>query len=1295
MLRKPTDKRGFASRMMGLLGKRRRERPSPVRGRRLSLEPLETRTLLVATVSMSPVGDQGTIVERDGGGVALNFSITAEEGDDLQASGYVRVLYTISGLEPHEYVDGGCGDGSVLILTGIGQTSAQVTITFLNDAIADGDDTCTITLDSAEAAWPYPGGGCEGGGGCCCGGGGGCCGTHVAVEAGQEATVTIQDDDDWAIKVEVDPTKPDQIVERGGASGFSISRVDGGSGRSGDTSYAIAVDIVMSGAATIGSDYRLVDESGYPLVHYWNGSEHVWLATIPQGSGGVGVALQSINDPVREPDEDAVLSVVRAKSVNQGDGYCEPYLYSGPDGTYGQTGPDATVTILDDDWWKVGITAAGDAAEPDDDSWAMYEDQFTLTRTKDRAVAYEMDTSYGLQVKVQVPVADPLADPQTIATYDVDYSLCPGTVYEGENPGELFATFVIPQGATSKSIDMTVWNDGRIEDDEDVTLTVLGPAPGAGDPEFTVDAAAASATVNIKDNDHWLVEVQATDGTASERLSGVVSDPGWFTFTRIDDGSSRSGDVTYAIEVTMEVMEVLESTSPAYAHWAPSGPKDYDFITANEPGENEVFLSGFTYVNSVSTETGGVWTVVDTFRGSIPAEETSAKLKVQPTFDWEDEGEQFNPGTGTPDGQAGEIVDLSVVSAAWPGLNKPGTSRVGANADAEVEIKDGGIILARTDSDNDGDLHADDDEEEEDPASLGRVFMVNTDDDNDNDVADNWERPDNFDTPANSSAWDAGTEDSRTVANENDLAATRFYAWVHSLDPKDPGNPVRVDIYASGSIDLVLWTQATKGRRLHYGKDVSPADGRMDEETRLITLDQSTTSFDKTVYVEANTYSGSKRPVSLCADVVNGGPDGSDATYYTTLKVDALAMAFNHDASNAGGDGVNLRSNVTANTEHSAPEWYPGPLTLPSPLPNDGLVNQRTVLYLNDKAVTTYNRIAVDPKYQGMAVKMKARVTGGAIGGLASVTFVVDADGILQPQGGVTSKAVNGVTGFAEFAATNNTSSVIRREDARFYWEVTYIGADVTHGNAAGSNEAVITDPIRMYTVLDTPGFSWSAGDPWDVSDTAADDLKQPWAIALDFVTQTAGTSGHSAASALAQLTGYLHGNHGMSYDTTNGAAHYGFAAISGTFHLTSYLNGNGTVNCYDQAAGLTVLGRLVGIDVNYYFMAPFGYINEVDLVGVGSCNNPFFSDPTCSADHVITPPHALTGSDGKPRSGFGNHAFTMFGGGVYDACAGPVTGTALGTYLTNTIDTTATIAAGLTPGTSGDETRYTITSID
>jgi hypothetical protein len=130
-------------------------------------------------------------------------------------------------------------------------------------------------------------------------------------------------------------------------------------------------------------------------------------------------------------------------------------------------------------------------------------------------------------------------------------------------------------------------------------------------------------------------------------------------------------------------------------------------------------------------------------------------------------------------------------------------------------------------------------------------------------------------------------------------------------------------------------------------------------------------------------------------------------------------------------------------------------------------------------------------------------------------------------------------------------------------------------------------------------------------------------------------------------------------------------------FHLTDYIDKAGgsnvfparadnVVNCYDQAGGVCMLGNVLGITVEARFMQPFGYINIVNLVGVGNCNNPFCGKPEYPSAQV-------TGADDLTRSAFWNHMFTRYGSSsnVYDAGAGPSTGTrAEAQYVSDTVDT-------------------------
>lgn len=150
-------------------------------------------------------------------------------------------------------------------------------------------------------------------------------------------------------------------------------------------------------------------------------------------------------------------------------------------------------------------------------------------------------------------------------------------------------------------------------------------------------------------------------------------------------------------------------------------------------------------------------------------------------------------------------------------------------------------------------------------------------------------------------------------------------------------------------------------------------------------------------------------------------------------------------------------------------------------------------------------------------------------------------------------------------------------------------------------------------------------------------------------------------------------------------------------------------MNCYDQA-GIVQLATLLGVPngkIGWEHKMPFGYLNTINLIGWGNCNNvstylypvppppflfvsfffsflllvpqfrsavnmtqPWFSGST--DDHVRFP---KTDEDRKAnKASFGNHSFIAYtkeNGDIVaiDACAGPVTGTgSVDDYLKSTI---------------------------
>ena len=194
-----------------------------------------------------------------------------------------------------------------------------------------------------------------------------------------------------------------------------------------------------------------------------------------------------------------------------------------------------------------------------------------------------------------------------------------------------------------------------------------------------------------------------------------------------------------------------------------------------------------------------------------------------------------------------------------------------------------------------------------------------------------------------------------------------------------------------------------------------------------------------------------------------------------------------------------------------------------------------------------------------------------------------------------------------------------------------------------------------LYAIFGEPLSPWT--NEWN-------HVQNAWTNALEFAIAKTGAKGKATeTNALAAITQHLFSGHGLRYASAyGGIPGYMSGKSSGSFALSSYMDKSGpiivprikraanVVNCYDQAAGVHVLGSVVGIKQAYVFMEPFGYLNEIDLIGIGPCNNPFFPESS--------PYLARCGeNDTTIREPFGNHAFVSCEGLVFDACAGPATG--------------------------------------
>ena len=106
----------------------------------------------------------------------------------------------------------------------------------------------------------------------------------------------------------------------------------------------------------------------------------------------------------------------------------------------------------------------------------------------------------------------------------VSYSVV-GTATPGSDYTALTGSVTVPAGSVAGAVPILVLDDALLESDETVTVT-LNSITG-GDADVSIDAANASDTVTISDNETALVSIAANDAAAAEPADG-----GQFTVTQ-------------------------------------------------------------------------------------------------------------------------------------------------------------------------------------------------------------------------------------------------------------------------------------------------------------------------------------------------------------------------------------------------------------------------------------------------------------------------------------------------------------------------------------------------------------------------------------------------------------------------------------------------------------------------------------------------------------------------------------------------------------------------------------------
>ena len=381
------------------------------------------------------------------------------------------------------------------------------------------------------------------------------------------------------------------------------------------------------------------------------------------------------------------------------------------------------------------------------------------------------------------------------------------------------------------------------------------------------------------------------------------------------------------------------------------------------------------------------------------------------------------------------------------------------------------------------------------------------------------------------------------------------------------------------------------------------------------------------------------------------GVDETGAAFAAEGKVatlDVLDIAveeirFNHDRGACTVDAMNLLKRNAAGMAIgvSSGEWADGGAT------ND------PVCYAGGVTPTVKVRFRVSPAVlSGMRIAAETVAAGSPLGGLAArdVSFS------------------NGLSELVDFTSGAAIPRVVRRIDHRWAWRVTRLDApDISH---TVDFICTTTGPHRVYTVL---GELYA---PWDAN---ADNLSTtPRVDALDFACEIAQNM-DTERTALAALTSYLFSDMGFRYDTKDGDYAYWDGR---SFNASDYLERRyATVNCVDQAYAVVTFGNLLGACATPVRSTWFGFINSMNIVGVGLCNNPFYESVTNVVRRVTVngevvfsdfavPSTPLCNVDYIGRTYFANHMYVIAGGAIFDACAGPALGTQThAEYLDSVID--------------------------
>ena len=463
---------------------------------------------------------------------AGTMTFTVSRDGDVSLAQDVSAAVFINGGDTASAADFSAA-GQVLSFAA-GETSKTYTVTLTDDAAYEGDETFTVQLSNP---------------------------TNGSIISVLEATGTITDEAD----------RPQLSL-----SNMTVDESAGTVTVQVNLSQAIDTDVTfdysLGGSATLGTDYTSTLTASGTL-------------TIPAGSTSVTADLVITDDSVFEGNEDAVLTIsnpsanaiisvdtgtvtitdnetpsevsvannvtvdeaagtVNFTVVRTGDSSgISTVDYNAMSGTAasgadfvaasgtvifaaGETSKLVTVIITDDAEVEADETFTLELSNPTNTVVGTASATATIT---DNDVAAEVSVSDVSGTEGGSATITVVRSGNTTGASTVDYSLMAGTASEGADFTAGSGTVSFAAGETSKTINVTIVDDGDVEDDETLTVNLSNASAGT-------NITTASATVTINDNDN--------PATMSIAGSSANENDGTITFT-----VTRTGDLGHASSV--------------------------------------------------------------------------------------------------------------------------------------------------------------------------------------------------------------------------------------------------------------------------------------------------------------------------------------------------------------------------------------------------------------------------------------------------------------------------------------------------------------------------------------------------------------------------------------------------------------------------------------------------------------------------------------------------------------------------------------------------------------------------